>query len=123
MGRIAQAGFSVVVCAMVMMGVGQHALAADDPIKVTVDSLENVRGNGALEACGTAVHKDGIKPLMITVKHDASYYTVLSGPNSKWCVVFMRWTFDGKIDVSATTLQNPGTLNLKSFDLSQVERK
>ena len=75
-----------------------------DDITITVDSLTNLAGSQALEACGTAKHKDGTRPLAVTVKHDESYYTVLTAPNDKWCVVVKRWTFDGKIDVTATTL-------------------
>lgn len=91
------------------------AFAAPEAITVTVDSLANVTGNGSIEACGTAVHKDGIKPLTVTLKHGDSYYTTLTAPNNNWCVVFKRWTYDGHIDVSATTLQNPGALSFKKF--------
>lgn len=118
-----KAGMGLVVFTMVVAVAGQSSRAAENPITVKVESLENVRGNGALEACGTAVHKDGIKPLMVTLKHDESYYTVLSGPNSKWCVVFMRWTFDGKIDVSATTLQNPEKMEFRTIDLSAIQKR
>ena len=96
------------------------AFASDDPITVTVDSLTNVNGNGSLEACGTATHKSGVKPLMVTLKHDESFYTVLTAPNGKWCVVFKRWTFDGKADVSATTFQNSGYLNFRTVVLPKL---
>ena len=113
-------GLLVSVCAGV--AIGGLANAADDPITLKLESLENVRGNGALEACGTATHKDGTKPLLITVKHDESLYSVPTAPNGKWCVVFKRWTFDGKIDVAATTLVNPGNLEFKTFDISAVSK-
>ena len=97
------------------------ALGAQDPIAVSIDSLTNISGNGALEACGTAIHKDGVKPILLTLKHSDSYYTTLTAPNGKWCVVFKRWTYDGKIDVSATTLQNPGFLNFATYRVSESE--
>ena len=97
------------------------AFASSDPIKLTIESLANVSGNGALEACGSAVHVDGVKPLLVTIKHDQSFYTVLTAPNGKWCVVFKRWTFDGQIEASATTLQKPGKMYLRSIDISQIQ--
>jgi hypothetical protein len=79
----------------------QFALAQNDLISVTIDSLTNVSGNGALEACGKAEHKNSKQPILVTLKHDESFYTTLTAPNSVWCIVFKRWTFNGKIDVSA----------------------
>lgn len=108
-----------IISFMFAVGISASAFAQDSgPIAVSVESLSNVSGNGSLEACGTAIHKDGIKPLMVTLKHDESYYTTLTGPNGKWCVVFKRWTFDGKIDVSATTLQNPSQFSFQEFQVS-----
>ncbi len=95
-----------------------HTSFAAEPVTLTIDSLVNVSGSGALEACGTATHKDGLKPLMVTVKHDESFYTTLTAPNGKWCVIFKRWTFNGEIDASATTLTQPGKVDFRSFKVS-----
>ena len=89
--------------AALLMVVAQGAFASGD-IAVAVESLTNISGNGAMEACGTATHKNGIKPLVVTVKHDQSFYSTLTAPNGKWCVVVKRWTFDGNVTVDATTL-------------------
>ena len=94
------------------------AFGAQDPITLTIDSLTNVSGNGALEACGIAIHSDGIKPLMVTLKHSSSYYTTLTSPNGNWCVVFKRWAFNGQVSASATTFQNPGVLNFRNYTIS-----
>ncbi|MDR3608732.1 MAG: hypothetical protein P4M08_15315 [Oligoflexia bacterium] len=91
------------------------AYAASDPIAITLDSLSNLAGNGAIEACGTGVAQDGTQPVLITVRHADSYYTTLTAPNGKWCLVFKRWTFDGRIDVSGTTLRNPSEMNFRTF--------
>ena len=77
---------------------------ATEAIEVKVESLTNGARSTVLEACGTATHAQGIKPLLVTVKHDLSNYTTLTSPDGKWCVLFLRWTNSGKIDVSATTL-------------------
>jgi len=78
--------------------------SANEKTTVTVESLTNGAKSTVLEACGTATHADGIKPLLVTVKHDLSNYTTLTNPDGKWCVLFLRWTNSGKIDVSAATL-------------------
>ncbi len=96
--------------------------SADEPalIAITVDSLTNLNGNAALEACGTAVHKNKIKPLIVTIKHDLSFYSTLTAPNDRWCVVFKRWNFNGEIGVSATTFQNPNTEEFIGFNLKTL---
>lgn len=78
------------------------ANAAEIDLKIT--SLSNVRGNGAMEACGTALHSQGIKPLVVTVKHDESIYSTLTSGEGKWCVLIKRWTFSGEVEAYATTL-------------------
>lgn len=98
-------------------GIASVGQAEDGGITIKIDSLSNVRGNGAMEACGTATHKDGTKPLLVTIKHDESYYTTLTAPNDKWCAVVKRWTFSGNIEVGATTLQNPSEPKFQSFEL------
>ena len=78
--------------------------SANEKTTVAVESLTNGAKSTVLEACGTATHADGIKPLLVTVKHDLSNYTTITNPDGRWCVLFLRWTNSGKIDVSATTL-------------------
>ena len=90
---------------------------AEDLITVKVDSMANVSQAGAIESCGTAVHKNGVRPLLVTLKHDASYYTTLTAANDKWCVVFKRWTFTGKVDVTASTLTGETNSDPLSVDL------
>ena len=80
--------------------------SADEEVLTTVDSLTNLAGSTALEVCGTSIHKNGKKPLLVTIQHDESFYTTLTAPNNKWCAVIKRWTNSGKIDVSAIPL-NP----------------
>lgn len=77
---------------------------ADGVITTTIDSLTNVGNSSALEACGTSVHKDGIRPLLVTIQHDESFYTTLTAPNDKWCVVIKRWTNSGRVSATAVTL-------------------
>lgn len=77
---------------------------ATDIIDVKVESLTNGANSTVLEACGTAIHSQGIKPLLVTVKHDQSNYTTLTNPAGKWCVLILRWTYSGKVDASATTM-------------------
>lgn len=90
---------------------------ADENISVKVESMANTSGNGSIEACGNAVHKDGKRPLVVTLKHDQSYYTTLTAVNDKWCVLFKRWTYSGKIDVSATTLDQSERSETHSFKI------
>lgn len=96
------------------------AMAHADDVTVTIDSLTNVSGNGSLEACGTAVSKDGAKPLLVTLKHDESFYTTMTAANNKWCVVFKRWTFDGKVDVSATSFKKPEAVNWLHYSIKEL---
>lgn len=81
-----------------------QVVLAEPLIKVEIKDLTNIRGNGALEVCGVASHAQGIKPLLITVLHDASSYTTLTDKNGKWCTVFKRWTNDGRVLVSGSTI-------------------
>lgn len=76
----------------------------NDLIDIEITSTSNLRQSGAIEVCGKASHKDGIKPLLVTIRHDESYYTTLTAPNGAWCQVIKRWTFDGRVSVSASTL-------------------
>ncbi len=96
----------------------QSALA-DDLITVKVESMANTSGNGSIEACGTAVHKDGKRPLLVTLKHDKSYYTTLTAANDQWCILFKRWTFSGKVDVNATTMDSTEQSENMAFSLIQ----
>jgi hypothetical protein len=77
---------------------------AADKITVTIDELSNIDRGNSLEACGSAKHADGIKPLIVTLRHDQSTYNTIVGESGKWCVVFRRWNFNGKVEATATTL-------------------
>ncbi len=79
-------------------------------IKVEITSLTNTTGNGAMEVCGTAVDEKGIKPLLVTIRHDISFYTTLTDAKGNWCSVIKRWTFDGRVGISATFLQKPAEI-------------
>lgn len=99
---------------IVLLGFSGAALANGDEVTVKITSLTNTRSNGSLEACGTAVHSKGVKPLLVTLKHDESYYTTLTGPNDVWCILFKRWTYDGAIAVGAKSLHDSGDTNFSS---------
>ncbi len=77
---------------------------AQSPISLKITSHTNLRGNAALETCGTAVHSSGIKPLMVNIKHDESSYTTLTDEAGNWCAIVKRWTNSGIVTASATTL-------------------
>jgi hypothetical protein len=77
-----------------------NSYAQDVEAKVT--SMRNTRGNGSIEACGTVALQD--RPAWVTLTHDGAEYSTLSSTRGKWCVLFQRSTFDGKIDVAAKTL-------------------
>ena len=77
---------------------------AGSKVTVSIDELNNVYGNGAIEACGTVKHAEGKKPLLVTLTHDASKYTTLGDENGKWCVVIKRWTNSGTVTATASTL-------------------
>lgn len=82
---------------------GLIALASEKTI-VKITSLTNGARSTVLEACGTATHIEGKKPLLVTAKHDESFYTTLTNSDGKWCVLILRWTNKGEVDATATTL-------------------
>lgn len=86
------------------MVMGSMATADVSRFEVKVVDLTNLAGNAALEACGTAKHVEGKKPLVVTLSHDQSKYSTLTDVSGNWCVVFKRWNFSGKITVEASTL-------------------
>ncbi len=92
---------------------------AEEPIKVTIESLTNTSSGGSMEACGTASHSAGKKPLLVTIKHDQSYYTTLTAPNGVWCSVIKRWTYDGSIEAGATTLDSSDKMTFQSFKVNE----
>lgn len=92
-------------CVAIVLGLINIKGAFAKEIDLKITSLTNIRGNGALEACGTATHPEGKKPLLVTVKHDESYYTTLTDFQGRWCILFKRWTFGGSIEVEASTLE------------------
>jgi hypothetical protein len=80
------------------------ASLANEKTTVKITSLTNGARSTVLEACGTATHIEGKKTLLVTAKHDESYYTTLTNPDGKWCVLILRWTNKGEVDATATTL-------------------
>ncbi|MGE4234109.1 MAG: hypothetical protein AB7F43_12345 [Bacteriovoracia bacterium] len=93
---------------MLSFGLGAFLLLgtafADSKIKVTVTSLSNIYGNGAMEVCGSASHEDGKKPLLVNIKHSGSSYTTLTDIGGNWCSLVKRWTYSGKVEVTASTI-------------------
>lgn len=51
---------------------GASASADASKFEVKVVDLTNLARSTALEACGTAKHADGKKPLLVTLTHDQS---------------------------------------------------
>jgi len=95
---------------------GTSAFADESKFTVKIGDLTNLAKSTALEACGTAVHAEGKKPLLITLTHDLSNYTTLTNEAGNWCVVFKRWTGKGAITVIAATLdfkEKSGTVELQ----------
>ena len=80
------------------------SVLANEKINITITSLTNGARSAVLEACGTAFHVDGKKPLLVTAKHDESNYTTLTNTDGKWCVLILRWTNKGEVNATATTL-------------------
>lgn len=83
---------------------GTTVFAAESKFTVKIADLSNLAKSTALEACGTALHTEGKKPLLITLTHDQSKYTTLTDESGNWCVVFKRWTGSGAITVTAATM-------------------
>lgn len=77
---------------------------AENKITLSIDELNNIDRGHSLEACGTATHVDGTKPLLVSLTHDQSIYNTLTNEQGKWCVVFKRWNNSGKVTASASTL-------------------
>lgn len=92
------------------------SFAAGD-VEVKVLRMKNVAKNTVIEACGTAKHSGGTKPLLVTLKHDSSTYTTLTSATDDWCILFRRVTWSGDIEVGASTLQDMGTEIFERFDL------
>lgn len=80
------------------------ASADTSKFEVKVVDLTNLARSTALEACGTAKHNEGKKPLLVTLTHDQSKYTTITDETGNWCVVFKRWNNSGKITVEASTM-------------------
>ncbi len=79
------------------------AIAADS-IEAKVERMANVRGNGAIEVCGSVSPVTG-KAAWVTVTHADSKYSTLSSPEGEWCTLVRRATFDGKVEVSARAFE------------------
>ncbi len=82
------------------------AYAVDPNVQVEITSLTNVNNSSALEACGTAKHAAGLKPILVTVQHGGSKYTTLTSADGDWCVVIKRWTFNGKSEADGVALKD-----------------
>ena len=76
--------------------------ASAEELEVKLESLTNIKGNGAMEACGL-VENNG-KTSSVTITHSESSYTTLTDTNGKWCQVIRRWTFNGEVELSARAL-------------------
>ncbi len=72
-------------------------------LDVEITSLTNIKGNGAMEVCGTVTGQQKATSL-VTLKHDESYYTTLTSKEGKWCQVIRRWTYDGKTSAVVRSL-------------------
>lgn len=83
------------------------AFTAEGAIDLKVTSETNFAKSTGIEICGTAIHKSGTTPLLITIQHDESYYTTLTAPNGVWCQLIKRWTYSGEFNVSASSLSSP----------------
>lgn len=79
---------------------------SDEEIELKINSVTNIRHNGAIEVCGTAIHKEGVWPIVVTINHDESFYTTLTAPNNEWCQLIKRWTYKGEVAVTARTLES-----------------
>lgn len=77
---------------------------AASKIEIKIVDLTNVDRGHSLEACGSAKHSDGKKPLLVTLTHDQSKYTTLTDENGSWCILFKRWNYKGEIAVGAATM-------------------
>lgn len=77
---------------------------ANDPIKVTITSMKNIRGNGAIEVCGTAEQSGSSKTILVTVKHEGSKYTTLTSSENEWCTLIKRANYSGNVEVSGSFL-------------------
>lgn len=84
-----------------ILAITSFSYASELNVKIT--SLTNIRGNGAMEACGTVDNQNG-KTLLVTIKHDESSYTTLTDENGKWCQVIKRWTYNGETEAIAREL-------------------
>jgi hypothetical protein len=110
---------AIFVISVIFIGFSYGAHAQE--IILEIKSLTNVSGSGAMEACGIATHSQGKRPLLVTIKHDESYYSTLTALNGQWCLLVKRWTFDGKIEASATTLDGEERSKLLKFKLEDVK--
>lgn len=106
---------------IIFVALVSNAAMASGEITVVIDSLTNITGGGAMEACGRATHSKGKKPLLVTIRHDQSYYTTLTADNGVWCSVVKRWTYNGSIDVGASTLDGTDSIVPQATKLSDLE--
>lgn len=92
----------ILIILLTLTSVNVFANASKFNVKIV--DLTNLAKSTALEACGTATHSEGKKPLIVTITHDQSKYTTLTDEAGNWCIVFKRWTGDGAITAVAATI-------------------
>ena len=84
--------------------VSSIANATEDEIDLKIISVANFANSTGMEVCGTAVHSGGATPIMVTLKHDESFYTTLTAENGVWCQLIKRWKFNGAVEATAKPL-------------------
>lgn len=90
---------------------------ASGEVEVKVNTMTNAAKSSLIEACGTAKHSAGVKPLMVTLHHADSTYTALSSASGNWCILFRRANWNGNVEVGASTLQDAGSENFERFEI------
>ncbi|OGQ34679.1 MAG: hypothetical protein A3F16_03130 [Deltaproteobacteria bacterium RIFCSPHIGHO2_12_FULL_43_9] len=103
----------MIILNIALLAMPATLFAGDEDIKIEVTSMVNFARSTGIEVCGTAVHKNGVAPLLVTIKHTESYYTTLTAPNGVWCQLIRRWTFSGEVDVTAAPLLEPNKIGAK----------
>ena len=87
---------------------GFSAFASDD-IEIKIDWVENVANSKVLEVCGKAVSKSDKWPLLISITHGDSVFSTLTSKDNRFCQLLGRQTWDGKVSVEASTLDQKTT--------------
>lgn len=83
--------------------VSSYAFGASD-IDVTIDWVDNVAKSTVLEVCGKAISKSGKWPLVVSLTHGESTFSTITNKDGKYCQLLGRQTYNGKVDVSAASM-------------------